>query len=108
MRNELEQFVVKHGAFWVVAVVAVAISKLYSREKQTIKTILRSILASLAISFMVVEQFSGSVEQSTVFMYVFVASILSDVIVEVLMRLGVRIKEDPSLLTRFLPRGHKK
>ena len=57
---------------------------------------------------MVVEQSTGSVEQSTVFMYVFVASILSDVIVEVLMGLGVRIKEDPSLLTRFLPWGNKK
>lgn len=114
MRNEFEQFVAKHGAYWVVALVAVAIGKLYSREKQTIKTVLRSVLASLAISFIVVEQFTGSVEQSTrsveqstVFMYVFVASILSDVIVEVLMRLGVRIKEDPSLLTRFLPWGNK-
>lgn len=103
MRDEFEQFVVKHGAYWVVALVAVAIGKLYSREKQTIKTVLRSVIASLAISFMVVEQFNGSAAQSTVFMYVFVASILSDVIVEVLMGLGVRIKEDPSLLTRFLP-----
>ena len=108
MRNEFEQFVIKHGGYWVVALVAVAIGKLYSREKQTIKTVLRSVLASMAISFMVVEQFTGSVEQSTVFMYVFVASILSDVIVEVLMGLGVRIKEDPSLLTRFLPWGNKK
>lgn len=108
MRNDFEQFMVKHGAYWVVALVAVAISKLYSREKQTIKTVLRSVIASLAISFMVVEQFTGSVEHSTVFMYVFVTSILSDVIVEVLMGLGVRVKEDPSLLTRFLPWVNKK
>lgn len=108
MRNELEQFVVRHGAYWVVALVAVAIGKLYSREKQTIKTVLRSVLASLAISFIVVEQFTGSVEQSTVFMYVFVASILSDVIVEMIMGLGIRIKEDPSLLTKFLPWSNKK
>lgn len=108
MRNEFEQFVIRHGAYWVVALVAVAIGKLYSREKQTIKTVLRSVLASLAISFIVVEQFTGSVEQSTVFMYVFVASILSDVIVEMIMALGIRLKEDPSLLTKFLPWGNKK
>lgn len=108
MRNEFEQFVVKHGAYWVVALVAVAIGKLYSREKQTIKTVLRSSLSALAISFIVVERFSGSVEQSTVFMYVFVASILSDVIVEMIMGLGIRIKEDPSLLMKFLPWGNKK
>ena len=108
MRNEFEQFVVKHGAYWVVALVAVAIGKLYSREKQTIKTVLRSVLASLAISFIVVEQFTGSVDQSTVFMYVFVSSILSDVIVEMIMALGIRLKEDPSLLTKFLPWGNKK
>ena len=108
MRNEFEQFVVKHGAYWAVALVAVAIGKLYSREKQTIKSVLRSALAALAISFIVVEQFAGSVEQSTVFTYVFVASILSDVIVEMIMGLGIRIKEDPSLLTKFLPWGNKK
>lgn len=108
MRNELELFVIKHGAYWVVALVAVAIGKLYSREKQTIKSILRSALAALAISFIVVEQFSGSVEQSTVFMYVFVASMSADVIVEIIMGLGIRIKEDPSLLTKFLPWGNKK
>lgn len=107
MRNDFEAFVLKHGAYWVVALVAVAISKLYSKERHTIKTIFRSVLASLGITFIVVERYAGTVEQSTVFAYVFFLSILSDVIVEVIMGLGVRIKEDPSLLTRFLPWSKK-
>lgn len=107
MRNELEAFIVKHGAYWVVALVAVAIGKLYSKERHTIKTILRSVLASLCITFLVVEKYAGVVEQSTVFAYVFFLSILSDVVVETIMGWGVRIKEDPSLLTKFLPWSKK-
>lgn len=108
MRNELEQLIVKHGAFWVVALVAVAISKLYSKEKQTIKTVLRSLLASLAISFIVVEQLAPEKSTSTIFIYVFVVGILSDVIIEVIMSLGKKIKDDPSVLSKYLPWGNKK
>ena len=47
MRDELEQMIVKHGLPWVVALAAVAVSKLYSKERQTLVTIIRSLIASL-------------------------------------------------------------
>lgn len=112
MRNEFEQLMLKHGANWVVALVAVAISKMYSREPQTVKTVLRSLLAALVISFMVVEQFAPEKPTSTIFIYVFVTSILVDVIIDVIMTVGLsaakKIKEDPSVLSKYLPWGNKK
>lgn len=108
MRNELEQLMMKHGAYWVVALVAVAISKMYSREQQTIKTVLRSLLAALVISFILVEQLAPEKATSTIFIYVFVTGILSDVIIEVIMSLGKKIKEDPSIIFKYLPWGNKK
>jgi len=108
MRNELEQLIVKHGSFWIVSLVAVAISKMYSREKQTFRTVARSLLASVAISFIVVEHLASKETTSTIFIYVFVSSMLSDVIVESVMGLGRKIKDDPSFLAKFLPWGGKK
>ena len=112
MRNELEQLMIKHGAYWVVALVAVVISKMYSRERQTLKTVVRSVFASLVISYIAVEILSASKPEGTVFMYVFVASILSDVIFDVVMTVGTsvakKIKDDPSVLVKYLPWGSKK
>lgn len=107
MREELEQLFLKHGSYWVVALVGVALSKLYSKEIHTLKTILRSVLASLVFTYVFVEVYSGKMDKSTVLVYVIAISFLVDVIAEMVMAFGLRIKEDPSLLTKFLPWSKK-
>lgn len=100
MRDDLEQMLMKHGVPWVVALAAVAISKLYSNERQTLVTILRSILASLLITFLVVENQPGT-SREMLFVLVALAAMLSDFIVEAVMSLGQRIKDDPSIIARW-------
>lgn len=107
MRDEFERFAAAHGIPWVIALAAVAITKLYSKERQTFVTIIRSLLASLLITFLVVESSSG-MERGTLFVAVALAAALADFIVEAVLAAGLRIKEDPSLITRYLPWGPKK
>lgn len=101
MKDVWEKLFLSHGPYWIIAFIGVAINKLYSKESQTIKTVGRSILSSLAISFLMVEELGASTPQAKLFAYVFVASISSDVAVEVIMGLGQKVKEDPTILTRF-------
>ncbi|MGL4755958.1 MAG: hypothetical protein ACRCXB_26675 [Aeromonadaceae bacterium] len=107
MRDEFERFAAAHGIPWVIALAAVAITKLYSKERQTFVTIIRSLLASLLITFLVVESSNG-MERGTLFVAVALAAALADFIVEAVLAAGLRIKEDPSLITRYLPWGPKK
>lgn len=104
MRDELEQMMVKHGVPWVIALVAVAVSKMYSKERQTLITILRSIVASLLITFLVVES-QTETSRATLFVLVALAAMLSDFIVEAVMTLGQRIKEDPSIIRKWFGGG---
>ena len=95
MRNEFESFIVRYGSYWAIALLAVAISKLYSKEKQTVKTVLRSMLSSLVISYIIVEKTNGSIESGELITYIFLAGLCSDFIVEGCMKLG------PAFINRF-------
>ena len=108
MRNELELLIVQHGSYWVVALVAVAISKFYSDTRVRVRDVAKSLVAALAISYVSVEYFEAKVEPSTILIVVFVLSYLSDVVMYLLQHVGSKIKEDPSLLLKFLQRGNKK
>lgn len=101
MRNDLEQFMMKHGAYWAVALCGVIIGKLYSKEMQTPKTIIRSIFASLVITFIIVERYATVTDQATLFALVFVAALLCDVIVEIIQSFGAKVRADPSILTNW-------
>lgn len=106
MRDGFEKFLVSHGAAWAVALVSVAVTKLYSKDSQTAITILRSIIASLLITFLVVESSDGA-SRGTLFITIALASALSDYIVESVLVMGEKIKDDPSLITKYLPWGRK-
>lgn len=108
MRNDVEQEVAKHAVPMVVALMGALLGKMYSKEKETWFTVLRSVLAAVTCSFLFVETYGDKVEASTVAIYVFIAAFLSDVIMQTLQILGARIKEDPSLLTKYLPWSNKK
>ena len=94
MRNEIELLIAKHGSFWLLALLSAAISKLYTkdREIQTTKTVLRSILASLVFSYVIVEWLGPS--QSTI-IYVFIGGLCIDPIVRMFMKIG------PELIQRL-------
>ena len=100
MRDELEQMIVKHGLPWVVALAAVAVSKLYSKNRQTLVTVIRSLIASLLITFLIVEN-QADASRSTTYAMVALAAMLSDYIVEAIMALGQRIKDDPSVIKKW-------
>ena len=52
MLNSLEDFLYKHGAYWAVALIAVTLSKLYTDEEQSMRSIIRSTLMALVVSYM--------------------------------------------------------
>ena len=99
--DELKHIMASHGPYWIVALVGAALAKLYSKEVQTIRTVLRSIISSLVLSFLLVEKFGSTYSAPELFVYVFIASILSDVVIEVIMGFGTKIKENPSIITAF-------
>lgn len=91
MRNELEILVVKYGAYWSIALLAVVITKLFSEKKETFKTIIRSTLACILITMMIVENVKDPSDFSTVILYVVIGAICSDTIWNGLTRLGPSI-----------------
>lgn len=97
MRNELEQIVIKYGAYWSIALLAVVITKLFSEKKETFKTIIRSTLACILITMMIVENVKDPSDFSTVIVYVVIGAICSDTIWTGLIRFGPSIV---SLITR--------
>ena len=94
MRNEIELLIAKHGSFWLLALLSAAISKLYAKEKetQTTKTVLRSILASMVLSYVIVE-WVGTSQQTII--YVFIGGLCVDPIVRMFMKVG------PELIQRL-------
>lgn len=100
MRDELERMIAVHGLPWIIALFAVAVAKMYSKERQTLMTIVRSLLASLLITFLVVES-QPTMSRETLFVAVALASALSDFIVEAVLSFGAKIKQDPTIITRL-------
>jgi K+-sensing histidine kinase KdpD len=107
MRNDVELFIAKHGSYFLIALLAVIIKALYTKESQSVKSVLRSLLSALVISYIFVEKVGSFYDQPTIFIYVFVGSILSDVIIEAILALSDKIKKDPDLLlnlaAKFIP-----
>ncbi len=91
MRNELEQIVIKYGAYWSIALLAVVITKLFSEKKETFKTVLRSAMACIVITILIVENVKDPSDFSTVIVYVVIGAICSDTIWTGLIRFGPSI-----------------
>lgn len=111
MRNELEKLLAEHGSYWIVALIAVAISKLYAQEDQSFKTIIRSFLAATLFSFLFVLYSDGEMSKWLVYASIAVGSFIIDGIAEALAKLRTRIKEDPTIILKFIPylsKGGKK
>lgn len=108
MFNALEEFAYKYGAYWALALVAVALSKLYTDEEQSIRKIFSSVLMALAVSFMGVEIWEAKVEQSMLFVYVFVGSFLVDVIAAVLLTIKRKLMNNPEVVINWIMRGRGK
>lgn len=111
MRNELEKLLAEHGSYWIVALIAVAISKLYAQEDQSFKTIIRSFLAATLFSFLFVLYSDGEMSRWLVYASIAVGSFIIDGIAEALAKLRTRIKEDPTIILKFIPylnKGGKK
>lgn len=111
MRNELEKLLAEHGSYWVVALISVAISKMYTQEDQTFKTIIRSFLAATLFSFLFVLYSGGALDEWLVYAAIAIGSFIIDGIAEALAKLRARIKEDPTIILKFIPylnKGGKK
>ena len=63
-------------------------------------TVLRSVIASLLITFLIVEN-QPHIDRGPMFVSIALASMLSDYIVEAVMGLGERIRKDPAILVRW-------
>ena len=101
MRNEIEQMFTKYGSYWVIALFAVVVAKMFSKEPQTIRTVVRSLLGSIIITILIVENAAST--PGIMFCYVVVGGILTDVIFESTIAFGVKVKEDPSILFKYVP-----
>lgn len=111
MRNELEKLIAEHGSYWMAALVAVAVSKLYAQEDQTFKTIIRSFLAATLFSFLFVLYSAGRLDDWLVYAVIVIGSFIIDGVAEALAKLRARIKEDPTIILKFIPylnKGGKK
>ncbi|AUM58633.1 hypothetical protein phiP47_005 [Plesiomonas phage phiP4-7] len=94
-----------------MALVAVAISKLYTQEDQTFKTIIRSFLAATLFSFLFVLYSANGMSEWMIYATIVVGSFIIDGIAEALAKLRARIKEDPTIILKFIPylsKGGKK
>ena len=100
MRDELERLAATHGIPWLIALVAVSVSKAFSNKRETAMAVLRSVIASLLITFLIVEN-QSHLERGALFVSIALASMLSDYIVEAVMGLGERIRKDPAILVRW-------
>ena len=100
MRDDLERIAATHGVPWMIALVAVSVSKAFSNKRETAMTVLRSVIASLLITFLIVEN-QSHLERGALFVSIALASMLSDYIVEAVMALGERIRKDPAILVRW-------
>lgn len=100
MRDELERLAATHGVPWLIALVAVTVSKAFSQKREAAMTVFRSVIASLLITFLIVEN-QPALDRGPLFISIALAAMLSDYIVEAVMGLGERIRKDPSILVRW-------
>ena len=100
MRDELERLAATHGIPWLIALVAASVGKAFSNRRETAMTVLRSVIASLLITFLIVEN-QPHLERGALFVSIALAAMLSDYIVEAVMGLGERIRKDPAILVRW-------
>lgn len=100
MRDELERLVATHGVPWLIALVAASVGKAFSNKRETAATVLRSLIASLLITFLIVEN-QPELGRGPLFISIALAAMLSDYIVEAVMGLGERIKKDPSIILKW-------
>ena len=108
MWSNLEEFLYKHGAYWVVALIAVTLSKLYSDEEQSMRSIIRSLLMAIAGTYMGVEVARATINESMLFVYVFVGSFLIDVVAEVLIAVRRKLMSNPEIIIKWFMRGKDK
>ena len=108
MLNSLEDFLYKHGAYWAVALIAVTLSKLYTDEEQSMRSIIRSTLMALVVSYMGVEVGEKKVDPSMLFVYVFVGSFLIDVVAWALVVVRKKLMDNPEILLKWIMRGRGK
>ena len=99
MRDEFERLAATHGIPWLIALVAVSVSKAFSNKRETAMTVLRSMIASLLITFLIVEN-QPHIDRGSLFVSIAMAAMLSDYI-EAVMALGERIRKDPAILVRW-------
>ena len=99
MRDEFEKLAATHGIPWLIALVAVSVSKAFSNKRETAMTVLRSMIASLLITFLIVEN-QPHIDRGSLFVSIAMAAMLSDYI-EAVMALGERIRKDPAILVRW-------
>ena len=100
MRDELERIAATYWVPWLIALVAVYVSKAFSNKRETAMTVLRSVIASLLITFLIVEN-QPHIDRGQLFVSIARAAMLSDYIVEAVMGLGERIRKDPAILVRW-------
>ena len=108
MLNSLEDFLYKHGAYRAVALIAVTLSKLYTDEEQSMRSIIRSTLMALVVSYMGVEVGEKKVDPSMLFVYVFVGSFLIDVVAWALVVVRKKLMDNPEILLKWIMRGRGK
>lgn len=108
MLTSLEVFLYKHGAYWAVALIAVTLSKLYTDEEQSMRSIIRSTLMALVGSYMGVVIGETRVDSGMLFVYVFVGSFLIDVLAGALVAARRKLLDNPEILIKWFMRGRGK
>ena len=108
MLNSLEDFLYKHGAYWAVALIAVTLSKLYTDEEQSMRSIIRSTLMALVVSYMGEVIGETKVDSGLLFVYVFVGSFLIDVLAGALVAARRKLLDNPEILLKWFMRGRGK
>jgi len=91
MRNEFEEFLLKLGAYFALSLLSVLVTKMFSDKKETFKTVLRSCVACLLITTMIVAKVKDPSDFSGVIGYVILGGICSDIIWLGLMKFGPSI-----------------
>ncbi len=101
MPQYLADFFFEYGVFFIMSVVSVMVKTLYTDEEQNFKTVLRSFVSALIISFLAVEYTKDLNERPTIFFYVFIASMLSDTIIKTILKASQRILANPRSIFIF-------
>lgn len=101
MRNDLEIFLLKHGPYWVVALLGVIIQKMFAKETTTLFKIFRSALSVIVVTSIFINLFETDLSSGWVWFYVLVIGLSIDFIIIKLIETG------PSIINRFFSRDSK-